>query len=300
MRVGGPNSRDGLSPACILLCWVLAIALFFAVMVCNVEAKTIAFPEMDGWDQPEKPQLYSPETLYEYIDGAADLYLSYEFQELGVAEYRDAQKASVTVEIYRHSTPTQAFGIYSQERLANAKLLDIGAEGYQEPTVLNFVAGPYYVKINGYNTGPEDERTLLVFGRKIEEILGGKTPLPGILTAFPQDGLKPHSEKLISKDFLGYAFLHSGFTADYVLSGKAFKIFVIEGKDRDDCRGMIDRYLRETGTPGESVEGLYRLKDRHHGDVDLLWRGKFIWGTLNLDDPGLRSMYLKEVEGRGF
>lgn len=39
--------------------------------------------------------------------------MSYEFQELAVTEYRNAQKASVTVEIYRHSTPTQAFGIYS-------------------------------------------------------------------------------------------------------------------------------------------------------------------------------------------
>ena len=295
--MNGRDSRVSLSPACVPLC-VLGTALFFVVMACKVEAQSIAFPDLDGWDQPEKPQAYSPETLYEYLDGAADLYLSYEFQELSVAEYRDAQKASVTVEIYRHSTPTQAFGIYSQERLAGAKLLAIGAEGYQEPTVLNFITGSYYVKINGYQTGSADERILLTFGLKIERILGGRTPLPGILANFPQEGLQPHSEKFIAKDFLGYSFLHSGFTADYELSGKAFKIFVIEGKDRDDCRGMIEKYLRETGAPGEPVEGLYRLKDRHQGDIDLLWKGRFIWGTLNLDDQGLRSKYLKEVAGQ--
>ena len=279
-----------------LLSWVLGITVFF--MASRVEAGPISFPQVDGWDQPEKPQLYSPETLYEYIDGAADLYLSYEFQELSVADYRGAQKAAVTVEVYRHSTPTQAFGIYSQERLASAKLLDIGAEGYQEPTVLNFVTGSYYVKINGYETGAEDERVLLAFARKIEQVLGGRSSLPEILAAFPREGLKPHSEKFISKDFLGYSFLHSGFTGDYEVSGKAFKIFVIEGKDEGDCRGMIERYLRETGSPGDPTEGLHRLKDRHHGDVDLFWKGRFIWGTLNLDDPGLRSKYLKEVEGR--
>ena len=160
----------------LFLCWALGVTLLF--MVPEGRAGTITFPEMSGWDQPEKPQLYSPETLYECIDGAADLYLSYEFQELSVAEYANVQKASVTVEIYRHATPTQAFGIYSQERLADAKLLDIGAEGYQEPTVLNFVTGAYYVKINGYETGAEDERTLLAFGRKMEEVLGGKPPSP--------------------------------------------------------------------------------------------------------------------------
>jgi hypothetical protein len=296
MKVSGRESKGGSNPVHILLCWMLGTTLFF--MATRVEAGTVAFPEMAGWDQPEKSQLYSPETLYEYIDGAADLYLSYEFQELSVAEYRGAQKAAVTVEIYRHSTPTQAFGIYSQERLANAKLLEIGAQGYQEPTVLNFLTGSYYVKINGYETGAEDERILLAFGRKIEQILGRNPSLPEILAAFPQEGLKPHSEKFISKDFLGYSFLHSGFTADYELSGKAFKILVIEGRDQDDCRGMIERYLKETGSPGELSEGLYRLKDRHHGDVDLLWKGRFIWGTLNLDEPGLRSKYLKEIEGR--
>ena len=172
MEVNGRESRGSLSQASILfLCLMLGSTLFF--MAARVEAGTITFPKTDGWDQPEKPQLYSPETLYEYIDGASDLYLSYEFQELGVAEYRGAQKAAVTVEIYRHSTPTQAFGIYSQERLASAKLLDIGAQGYQEPTVLNFVLGSYYVKINGYETGAEDEGILLAFGRKTEEILGG-------------------------------------------------------------------------------------------------------------------------------
>ena len=295
MNAHKPKDHSRRIPLVFLL-WALGATLFLTAS--KGEGQTISFPEMGGWDQPDKPQLYSPETLYEYIDGAADLYLSYEFQELSVAEYRGAQKASVTVEIYRHSTPTQAFGIYSQERLANAKLLDIGAQGYQEPTVLNFFTGSYYVKINGYETGAEDERILLAFGRKIEEILGGKTPLPEILSAFPQEGLKPHSETFISKDFLGYSFLHSGFTADYELSGKKFKIFVIEGKDQNDCRSMIKRYLGETGTPGEPTEGLHRLKDRHHGEVELFWKGRFIWGTLNLEDPGLRSKYLKEVEGR--
>ena len=296
MKVEGrkPKDHSRLIPI-LFLCWALGTTLF--LMVSGVEAGTITFPEMSGWEQPEKPQLYSPETLYECIDGAADLYLSYEFQELSVAEYRDAQKASVTVEVYRHTTPTQAFGIYSQERLASAKLLDIGAEGYQEPTVLNFVTGSYYVKINGYNTGAEDERTLLAFGRKIEAILGGKTSPPDILSAFPQEGLKQHSEKFISKDFLGYSFFHSGFTADYELSGKTFKIFVIEGKDRDDCRGMIENYLKKTGSQGEVAERLYRLKDPYHGEVDLLWKGRFIWGILGLDDPGLRSKYLKGIEG---
>ena len=264
------------------------------------EGKTIAFPEMTGWKQDGKPQVFSPRTLYEYINGAADLYLTYEFQDLNVAEYKGEGKAAVTVEVYRHGDSTQAFGIYSQERLANARFLDIGAQAYQEPNVLNFIAGPYYVKINGYSTGAEDEKIMLAFGRKMEEVLGGKSALPKILSSFPPEGRKKNTEKFVSKNFLGYSYLHSGYTADYEVGDKKFKIFAIEGKDRGDCRGMMEKYLKQTGNEGMAVsEGAYRLKDRYHGDVDLFWSGRFIWGIVDLKDPELQTKFLKAIEDAG-
>ncbi len=264
------------------------------------DQKTLVFPEMDGWKQDGEPQVFTPRTLYEYIDGAADLYLSYEFQDLNVAEYKGEGKAAVTVEVYRHSDSTQAFGIYSQERLANARFLDIGAQGYLEANVLNFLAGPYYVKINGYSTGVEDERTMLAFGRKMEEILGGKSTLPKILSSFPREGMKKNTEKFISKNFLGYSYLHSGYTADYEVGDKKFKIFVIEGKDPEDCYGMMEKYLKQTGNEEKTVsEGAYQLKDRYQGEVDLFWKGRLIWGILDLNDPGLRSKFLNAFDDLG-
>jgi hypothetical protein len=29
----------------------------------------------------------------------------------------------------------------------------------------------------------------------------------------------------------------------------------------------------------------------------LFWKGKYIWGTMKVTDPGLRSAYLKQFEG---
>ena len=261
------------------------------------EGKTVPFPEVSGWTQAEKPQVFSPETLYENINGSADLYLKYDFQDLQVAEYRNEQKASVTVEIYRHRTPDHAFGIYSQERLANANFLNIGAQGYSESMVLNFVKGPYYVKINSYNTGADDQEILLAFARKVSQNLEGITSLPAILSSFPGEGKKKNSEKFIARDFLGYSFFHSGFTAEYESSGKKFQIFVIEGKNQNDCQDMMEKYLKQAeNLEKKSGEGPYRFKDPYHGEVNLYWKGKYIWGTMNLDDPDFRSKYLQHFE----
>jgi len=259
--------------------------------------KTFVFPEVKGWGQSGELQTYIPGTLFEYINGAADLYLAYDFQELKVAEYQNDEKASVTVDIYQHGTPIQAFGIYSEERLPSATFMDVGVEGYIEKNILNFLTGSYYVKISGYNTGAEDQEILLTFAKKIAENLGEKGTLPEILTAFPPEGKMKNSERFISKKFLGYSFLHSAFTADYDLSGRNFKLFIIQGEDQRECKDMIQKYLEQTAKMDKSIEeGRYTISDPHHGEIDLTWRGAYLWGTLNLSDFDLRSKYLKLLE----
>jgi hypothetical protein len=256
--------------------------------------KTFVFPEVTGWKQSGEIQTFQPENLFDYIDGAADLYLSYDFQELKVAEYLNEKKASVIVEVYRHKSPTDAFGIYSQERLSNANFLDIGAQGYSEKDILNFLAGDYYVKMNSFKTGPEDQEILLNFAKKVAENLGEKGALPSILSSFPEEGKKKNSERFIAIKFLGYPFLHSAFTADYELSGKKFKLFVIEGRDHTECGNMMQRYLQQTGSREKNIiEGHYTIADPYHGEVDLHWQGAYIWGILNFSEVSLRSKYLK-------
>ena len=121
--------------------------------VTGLDAGEFRFPEIAGLKQSGEIQTFSPKTLYEYINGAADLYLACDFEELNVAEYANEKKASVIVEAYRHRTTRDAFGIYSQERLPDGNVLKIGAQGYIDKNILNFVHGNYYVKINSFNTG---------------------------------------------------------------------------------------------------------------------------------------------------
>ena len=277
------------------ICLILGLIIF--LWAPGADAKDFTFPELTGWKQSGEIQTFQPENLFDYIDGAADLYLSYDFQELKVAEYQNRKKASVIVEVYRHKTPTLAFGIYSQERLGDENFLDIGAQGYSEKDILNFVAGNHYVKMNSFKTGPGDQEILLTFAKKVVENLEEKGTLPSILSSFPGEGEKKNSEQFIAKKFLGYAFLHSAFTADYELPGRKFKLFVIEGADQEECRGMIEKYLQQTGRPEKSmIEGRYTIADPYHGEIDLQWKGKYIWGILNVNDSILRSKFLKLFE----
>jgi hypothetical protein len=275
------------------------LSIIILLWASPLTAKDFHFPEMPGWKPSGEIQTFQPENLFDYINGAADLYLSYEFQELKVAEYQNEKKASVIIEIYKHKNPTLAFGIYSQERLGNSTFLDIGSQGYNEKDILNFITGSYYVKINSYKTGPEEQEILINFAKKVSEHLGKKGTLPSILSLFPGEGKKRNSEKFTYKNYLGYAFLHSAFTAEYELPGTTFKLFIIEGADKGECRDMIQRYLQQVRSPEKNItEGRYTLSDPYHGELELSWKEKYIGGILNLNDPSLRLKYLKLFEER--
>jgi hypothetical protein len=263
----------------------------------GADSKRFAFPEVKGWKPSGEIQSFSPDELYQYIDGGADLYLTYAFQDLGVLEYQNEREATVTVEVYRHKTPYDAFGVYSQERPPTPESLAVGAQGYIGEDFLNFVAKLYYVKISAFQAGAEGREVLISFAKKVAEALGEKAELPSLLKSFPEEGKIRNSEKFVAKKFLGYSFLHTAFTAEYVVGAKKFQVFIIESGNKNESRNMIETYLRQNGkTVNDIAEGQFTLSDPHHGEVVLSWKGERVWGTIGLDDPALRSKYLKLVE----
>jgi hypothetical protein len=62
---------------------------------------------------------------------------------------------------------------------------------------------------------------------------------------------------------------------------------------------MIEKYLQTIKSPTEKIrEGRYTLKDPHHGEIDLQWQGKYLWGIIDLNEASLRLKYLKLFEER--
>jgi len=74
----------------------------------------------------ESPLLYNPETLYQYIDGGADIYLLYDFKNLLHQDFNSGA-AELTVDIYETGKTEDAFGIYAAERSPTYKFRWVSA-----------------------------------------------------------------------------------------------------------------------------------------------------------------------------
>lgn len=263
----------------------------------NIPSLRSLLPEIMAWKLSETPQAYLPETLYEYIDGAAEIYLSYDFLELIVAQYKKAGSgASLTVEIYNMGNEKNSFGIYSAERFPESNFVSVGTQGYLEEGTLNLLAGKYYIKLLCFDCGSESGDELKLFAQEVAKRIKAKPGFPSRLQSFPREGLILNSEKYISRNFLGYSFLHSGYTADYKLDGLNFECFLIEGKDERDAQNMLEQYLKVRSREDvQQIGGAYRIKDRYYHNIYLSRVGDCLCGITKIKDgfEAIGQKYLK-------
>ncbi len=250
-------------------------------------------PTIDGWTATEKPRSFFPDTLYEYIDGAAESYIGYDFEELAVAEFSQAgTTASLTLEIYDMGDTLDAFGIYSAERFPDNKAVDIGTHGYIEGEVLNFVAGPNYVKLLCFNGGESTASILEVFARKVAAAAGAKGAIPAPFSVFPKDGLVPNSEKYIRRNVMGFDFLSDGYLVSYKADGAEFEGFVIEPDKAQDPAALLKRLLDFFTRDGQAVEPSaagYRVRNKYAQNLFLGIAGDRLCGINRVPDGSERA-----------
>ena len=221
-------SMKEFSPRNVPLAWVLLAIFVLASAGISMEAQSAdaiqkrlqSFandPLPTGVSREEAASFYKPDTLYEYIDGGADVYLLYDFQRLLHQNFK-TRDGELTLDIYDLGTPENAFGIYSAERSPRYKFVTLGVEGYRSEGTLNFVQDRYYVKLAASGAGVG--AALDPFARMLSRRIGGTARPPALLAKLPVERRVAHSEQYVRKDPLGHAFLAPAYLVGYTWAAK--------------------------------------------------------------------------------
>jgi hypothetical protein len=139
---------------------MISLAVLASGTCQAADTDAVNFPEVKDWNLTALPDVYTPGNLWDLINGAAESYLSYDFVDLHLGDYKHASGTVIHAEVYRHSTPVNAYGIYTAERSPEYKFVEIGAQGYLEEGVFNFLSGQFYVKLYSTNSGSEVQEAL--------------------------------------------------------------------------------------------------------------------------------------------
>jgi hypothetical protein len=136
------------------------------------------FPGADAltgaWTRSEVTE-YRDSTIFDFLDGGAELYLDYGTVAVASARYDLDADRCLDVSVYDMGRSENAFGIYTNFRYPGAQVIGIGNEAIMTAGALDFWKGRYYCKVVAFDTSPEVEKALLELARA----LAANIPEPG-------------------------------------------------------------------------------------------------------------------------
>jgi len=216
------------------------LLMLAATIPVAAQPEPLPVPVPAGWTAVDEEYRYGRDNLWEYVNGAAELFLTYGFRELAVLDVEKGDSA-LTVSIYDMSRPLDAFGIYESEKPASgSELTGVGAAAILQPPYRGLVLKDrFYVKIE---VGGDDisAEVLSQAMRDVAAALPGNDELPAQLKALPEPGRVPGTVSFSGRNYLGFGDLSNCLHAAYKLDdGTEFSLFVmkpsqsfIAGKDR--------------------------------------------------------------------
>jgi len=87
---------------------------FFEGAIVALQANAINLPKTVGrWVRSDSPRIINAENIFEYMNGAGELYLGYRFHHIEVFDYTSENHENILVELYFMETSDDAFGLLS-------------------------------------------------------------------------------------------------------------------------------------------------------------------------------------------
>jgi len=147
-------------------------------------SQEISLPsEAGGWKWDGKELKYDSRTLFKYIDGAAELYLAYGFENLTVRRFEKSNQPPLIIELYDMGSSEGAYGVFSYEQQDEETGIGQGSEF--GGGLLRFWKGNYFVSIYAEGEGAEVESGILKMGRAAADSISTQGPEPKLVGFIP-------------------------------------------------------------------------------------------------------------------
>jgi Family of unknown function (DUF6599) len=242
-----------------------------------------------NWLTPEFRTLspaerFTPDNLYDKIDGKADLYLSAGLVAMRCQRLALEKAPEQWLEWFEYDMGSlaHAFAVFSMQRRAEGQALALAPYAYRTQNALYFVCGHKYVEALGSG---EDERLMKAMLDLAERYLtqsGAASERLAGLEHFPAEDLVPGSQTLQVADAFGFEQLSNVFTARYKVQNSELTAFVSACADDTGAAGLVRAYrdfLLANG--GKAIPGSAGAGERVQimGGTEVIFsEGRFLAG----------------------
>ncbi|MGC4121285.1 MAG: hypothetical protein QM765_43245 [Myxococcales bacterium] len=199
------------------------------------------------WKKPAAPQKWDRKTLYDYIDGGAELYLAYDFVSATSFEYTAGKDDLIKVDVFDMGSPRGAFGAFAHGR--ESVSAEVGQGSEYAGGLLTFWKHRYYVSVLGYPETEAKRKAVYELGNAIAGLIPENGALPEILKALPKAGLVEASARtfhhhLLQNDYVSVSSANplginpktEAVQARYERKGERHVLMVVDYPAEDEAK----------------------------------------------------------------
>lgn len=197
-----------------------------------------------GWKKSSKMLVFRSNDLYNYINGGAELFLEFGFEDLYVQRYAKGN-SEIGIEVYRMESPESALGLYLMNKGAETQIKGIPARHAASRLQLTIIRGRFYILINNYSGASSLKSVMVKASRAVLKQIPLAVP-SRIFDILPSENRVADSESIFRGPF-GLELIYTFGKGDILkLGGKIFGVSSdFKTEDGDEYTRLIIRYPDE-------------------------------------------------------
>ena len=177
------------------------------------------------WSAVTKDRIYNSETIFGYIDGAAEVYRAYNMRRCLSRRYTSPDGPVIILDIFDMGSSSDAYGVFTHD--PEGEVVGLGQDGRLRPGWLNFWKDRFFISIYSEEETALAIQAVKALGKIIDSLIPTRGLRPAILKLLPADGLKSDSVRYLHHPMiLNYHFyisdtnlLNLSSQTDAVLAG---------------------------------------------------------------------------------
>ena len=253
--------------------------------------KKIASLAPKGWEIFDKVKQFTPQSLYDQIDGRAEFFLAYDIIRMTFAGFiNNANEGQfIDLSIYDMGSSTNAFGVFSGERSPGETPVPLGRKGYRSGANFYIWKGRYYIRIIASESTDEFKKIGMDLAGQVTGFLVDAGDSVWGLSALPRAGRVPGSERYVKVDAMGLDFMKETYMARYRKGDATVTAFLSRRDTPETAKTVVSHYREYAQKYGERADrieqnGVELTICHMGGDFDVIFqKGRLVGGVSSVD-----------------
>lgn len=211
-------------------------------------------------------EAYDRKSIFDYIDGAGEIYLAYNMRGCLSRRYAAAGEPAIVLDLFDMGSSADAFGVFTHDR--DGEPADIGEDGLRGDGWVRFWKGRFFASIYAERETAAVREAASRLARAVEAGIGEKGERPRILERLPGEGLQTRSirylhdhvlldthARVFEENTLGLGPDTDVLLASYLRDGGRARLLLVFYPDAARAAAARGRYLslRPPGAAGRET-----------------------------------------------